>query len=71
MSVIPCFLYCSVPQYSRSSDEERRHKRAIDILTSRRLPQLRLVTYYYYYTAWCLIKKNHTEALARADGEKN
>lgn len=29
----------------------------LKVLTSQKLPQLMLVTYYYYYTAWCLIKK--------------
>lgn len=49
----------------------RSTKEPLNALTSRRLPQLMLVTYYYYYTAWCLIKKNHGEALAWEDGEKN
>lgn len=32
-------------------------KEPFKVLTSRRLPQLTLVTYYYYYTAWCHIKE--------------
>lgn len=32
-------------------------KEPLKALTSRWLPQLKLVTYYYYYTAWSLVKK--------------
>lgn len=32
-------------------------KEPLKVLTSRRLPQLMLVTYHYYYTAWCLTEK--------------
>lgn len=54
MSVIPCFLYYSVLYYSFAAEST---KEPLNVLTSRRLPQLMLVTYYYYYTAWWLIKK--------------
>lgn len=55
MSVIPYFLCYSASHCSFSTDSNT--KEPLKLLTSRRLPQLTLVTYYYYYTAWCLIKK--------------
>lgn len=73
-SLIPCLLYYSVPRRSslkRNGGTVESTKGPLKLLTSRRLPQLTLVTYYYYYSGWCPIKKNHSEALARADGEKN
>ena len=47
-----CSLHFSYYSFSSGSTKE-----PFKVLTSRRLPQLTLITYYYYYAAWCLIKK--------------
>lgn len=49
-------VFCTI-QFSYYSFSYTSTKEPLKVLTSRRLPQLTLVTYYYYYTAWCLIKE--------------
>lgn len=49
-------VFCSL-HFSYYSFISGSTKEPFKVLTSRRLPQLTLIPYYYYYAAWCLIKK--------------
>lgn len=56
MSVIPCFLYYSVSINAAPMRKGGSTKEPLKVLALRRLPQLTVVTYYYYYRAWSLVK---------------
>lgn len=56
MSVIPCFLYYSVSINAAPMRKGGSTKEPLKVLALRRLPQLTVVTYYYYYCAWSLVK---------------
>lgn len=56
MSVIPCFLYYSVSINAAQMRKGGSTKEPLKVLASRQLPQLTVVTYYYYYCAWSLVK---------------